>query len=99
MSLPASRVLLIEDDLKLAEVLSTLVREDRITLENAANASDALSLLQTEKFDLILLDLGLPDLNGFDLLAKLRDRPDSHALPVIVLTAWGSTSDKLRGFE
>ena len=80
MSLPASRVLLIEDDLKLAEVLSTLLREDRITIENVGNASDALTLLRTEKFDLVLLDLGLPDANGFDVLAKLRERPDAFSL-------------------
>src|SRR5262245_35139806 len=100
MSLPASRVLLIEDDFKLAEVLSALLREDHITLENVANATDALTLLRNDqKFDLVLLDLGLPDANGFELLAKLRELPETQSLPVIVLTAWNSTSDKLRGFE
>ena len=58
MSLPASRVLLIEDDLKMPDVLSVLLHSDQITLETAANASDALSIVRQQTFDLILLDLG-----------------------------------------
>jgi CheY-like chemotaxis protein len=99
MTLPASRVLLIEDDPKLAEVLSALLREDHITLEGVINASDALTPAREGKFDLILLDLGLPDANGFDLLTTLKELPETQSIPVIVLTAWNSTNDKLRGFE
>ncbi|MBC8095705.1 MAG: response regulator [Akkermansiaceae bacterium] len=99
MSLPASHVLLIEDDLKIMEVLSVLLSDDNIALDHAANASEAMSLARKEKFDLILLDLGLPDSNGFDLLKNLKDQPESESVPVIVLTAWNSTSDKLKGFE
>jgi len=49
--------------------------------------------------DLVLLDLGLPDINGFELLRQLKEAPETQTIPVIVLTAWNSTSDKLRGFE
>src|SRR5436190_22271794 len=69
MSLPASRVLLIEDDLKLLDVLTVLLQDDKISLDSAVNASEALALARKEKFDLILLDLGLPDANGLDLLS------------------------------
>src|SRR5262245_6243632 len=99
MTLPASRVLLIEDDPKLAEVLSALLHADHITLESVGNASDALAPAREGKFDLILLDLGLPDANGFDLLSTLKELPETQTIPVIVLTAWNSTNDKLRGFE
>jgi CheY-like chemotaxis protein/HPt (histidine-containing phosphotransfer) domain-containing protein len=98
MTLPASRVLLIEDDLKMPEVLSALLADDNITLRSAATSADALAFAR-ESVDLILLDLGLPDTNGFELLKQLKDSPETQFIPVIVLTAWNGTNDKLRGFE
>jgi CheY-like chemotaxis protein/HPt (histidine-containing phosphotransfer) domain-containing protein len=98
MSLPASRVLLIEDDLKMPQVLSALLADDHITLKSATNATEALSFAR-DSIDLILLDLGLPDTNGFDLLQRLKDSHETQSIPVIVLTAWNGTHDKLRGFE
>ncbi len=99
MSLPASRVLLIEDDLKMPELLSVLLQNDGVRLDTAVNAEEALALLHRESFDLILLDLGLPGTNGFDLLKQLQELPEIMSTPVIVLTAWNGTEDKLRGFE
>jgi CheY-like chemotaxis protein len=99
MTLPASNVLLIEDDPKIMEILSALLHGDNIALAHATNASDALACARKETFDLILLDLGLPDTNGFDLLKRLKDQPETESIPVIVLTAWNGTGDKLRGFE
>jgi CheY-like chemotaxis protein len=99
MNLPASKVLLVEDDPKLHEVLSVLLSEDNIALSNALDARQALSMVRDENFDLMLLDLGLPDTNGFDVLRELKEHPLEYSLPVIVLTAWNSTTDKLRGFE
>src|SRR5579864_294515 len=99
MNLPASRVLLIEDDPKMPEVLAALLSEDGIGLSTATNANAALGLIHREPFDLILLDLGLPDTDGFELLKQLRELPETRTAPVIVLTAWNGTKDKLRGFE
>src|SRR5882724_1312863 len=99
MTLPASHVLLVEDDPSMPEILGALLSDDNITLANAKTASEALSLAREKHFDLILLDLGLPDTNGFDVLRQLKQAPQTESIPVIVLTAWNSTSDKLRGFE
>jgi DNA-binding response OmpR family regulator len=60
MNLPASNVLLVEDDPKMHEVLSALLHEDNITLTNAANAEQALAMVREKPYDLMLLDLGLP---------------------------------------
>ena len=100
MDLPESQVLLVEDDLRMPEVLASLLQEANIRLSHAANASDALKVLEREHTDLVLLDLGLPGgMNGFDLLRQIKATPETQNIPVIVLTAWNSTSDKLRGFE
>jgi CheY-like chemotaxis protein/HPt (histidine-containing phosphotransfer) domain-containing protein len=99
MNPSVSRILLVEDDLQMPETLEPLLQEDNITLASAANASEALELARKDPFDLILLDLGLPGTNGFDLLRQLKALPETQSIPVIVLTAWNSTDDKLRGFE
>src|SRR5215813_11111326 len=99
MTLPASHVLLVEDDPGTPEVLSVLLHEDNVTLTSAKDAMEALSLASENHFDLVLLDLGLPGVDGFELLQKLKELPATQSIPVIVLTAWNSTADKLRGFE
>ena len=99
MNLPASQVLLVEDDPRMHEVLAALLHDDRVTLHSAKNAAEALHLVRERSLDLVLLDLGLPGMNGFDLLRELKGTPETQGIPVIVLTAWNSTNDKLRGFE
>src|ERR1041385_3290789 len=99
MTLPASRVLLIEDDANMPEVLAALLQGDNVTLRSAASAAMALVKVRQEAFDLILLYLGLPDTNGFELLQKFKELPETQSVPVIVLTAWNGTTEKLRGFE
>src|SRR5512136_2365277 len=99
MNLPASQVLLVEDDPHMPEVLAGLLQDDHIVLVSARDASSGLKLARARPFDLILLDLGLPDVNGFELLRQLKESPETQTIPVIVLTAWNSTTDKLRGFE
>ena len=99
MQLPPSRVLFVEDDKKMHEVLSALLHEDRIVLVSAETAEQALQELQRQTFDLVLLDLGLPDSNGFELMRQMHANPALAGVPVMVLTAWHSTTDKVRGFE
>jgi CheY-like chemotaxis protein len=81
------------------EVLAGLLQDDHITLVSAKNASEGFKLARGKPCDLILLDLGLPGVNGFELLRQLKECSETQTIPVIVLTAWNSTSDKLRGFE
>src|SRR5438093_2162426 len=99
MNKPASHVLLVEDDPRMPEVLAALLENDNITLSCAGEAAAALSLARDKHLDLILLDLGLPGINGFDLLRQFKASPETQSIPIIVLTAWNSTNDKLRGFE
>ena len=99
MSLPAARVLLVEDDPKLPELLAELLQEANISVVHAPTTADALKVVRQTTIDLVLLDLGLPGVNGFELLRQLKESPDTQTIPVVVLTAWNSTRDKLRGFE
>ena len=99
MKMPDSHLLLVEDDPQMSEVLTSLLHDDGMLLTGANNAAEALKLVYEQHFDLILLDLGLPGMNGFELLQEIKASPQSQAVPVIVLTAWNRTEDKLRGFE
>ena len=99
MNRPPTQVLLVEDDPRMPEVLAALLLDDHVILSSAKDAKEALGLLRERPFDLVLLDLGLPGMNGFDLLKQMKEAPELQQIPVIVLTAWNSTTDKLRGFE
>ncbi len=99
MNLPESQVLLVEDDPKMHEVLTALLQEDNVNLICASDAAQALTRIREKNFDLMLLDLGLPGMDGFELLRQLKENPPACPVPVLVLTAWNSTKDKLRGFE
>ncbi|MRR30774.1 response regulator, partial [bacterium] len=99
MSQATTRILFVEDDPQMPDVLRALLRDDNVVIAAAADAEAAQRIVSTEEFDLILLDLGLPDANGFQLLEWLKKTPSTQHIPAIVLTAWNSTADKLRGFE
>jgi CheY-like chemotaxis protein/HPt (histidine-containing phosphotransfer) domain-containing protein len=94
-----SRVLLIEDDPKLEEILSSSLQSDQIALSCVKTGREALEALAREPCQLILLDLGLPEKDGFAVLGDLKNEPRAQPIPVIVLTAWQSMQDKLQGFE
>jgi len=99
MNLPLSQVLLVDDDPRLPELLSDLLQESNIVLRSAADADQAADILEASHVDLILLDLGLPGVDGFEILRRIKAAPKTQSLPVIVLTAWNGTDDKLKGFE
>ena len=102
LTIPAalpSQILLVEDDSRLEEILATSMVEDNITLTRAQNGREALRWLGQSKFDLVLLDLGMPEMDGFEFLEEVRKAPPSQQVPVIVLTAWHGTPNKLRSFE
>jgi signal transduction histidine kinase len=99
MKLPTGHVLLVEDDAGVANLLTSILGEGEIVLTTALNAEQALTCVKDAKFDAILLDLGLPDMDGFEVLRRLKASPNTASIPVIVLTAWNSTQDKLKGFE
>ena len=97
-SVQPARLLLVEDEGYLAEVLAVPLQEDQILLTHARDGRAALALLESETFDLALLDVGLPGMDGFELLQKLKADPRTKHLPVIMLTANNRTQDKVRGF-
>ena len=99
MSAPLPQILLIDDDQDLHDLLVTSLIDDRIQLLCARDGRDGLALARRNKINVILLDLGLPKNDGFAVLQQLKEDAHLQNIPVIILTAWNSTADKLRGFE
>jgi len=92
-----SQILIIEDEQRIASFMQKGLRAAGLTSEWAATGSDGISMAMTGNFELIVLDLGLPDMDGFDVLDSLRG--SGNHLPVIVLTAWTSLDATVRSLE
>jgi DNA-binding response OmpR family regulator len=92
-----SRILIAEDDKRISAFLAKGLRANGFTPTVVADGREALDLAATAEFDLLVLDIGLPVVDGFEVLARLRRRGDR--LPVIILTARDSVSDTVAGLE
>lgn len=88
----AKTILIVEDDQFLSDILKQQLTEAGFTALHAKDGEDGLAQFQKEKPDLIILDLILPRMNGFDFLETVREK--AKTLPVIVLSNLGQDSDK-----
>lgn len=91
------RVLVVDDDAISSRMLQFLLSEQGYSVEIVDNARGALALVERTPPDLMLLDVNLPQLNGFDLYQRLREQ--SYDLPVIFVTAKGELEDRLQGLR
>jgi DNA-binding response OmpR family regulator len=91
------RVLVVEDDRMIAQGLQTALRQDGYAVDWMGDGRAAEAALQHARFDLVLLDLGLPQRDGLSVLRDLRRRGD--ATPVIILTARDDTQDRIDGLD
>jgi len=90
------RILVVEDELKAAEYLHQGLTESGYIVDHAANGADGLHLAQQQVYDLIILDVNLPELDGWGVLEQLRR---THSTRVMMLTARGRLADKIRGLD
>jgi two-component system, OmpR family, response regulator QseB len=91
------RVLLVEDDEMIAQGLQTALRQAGFAVDLMRDGRTAAAALQTSVFDVVLLDLGLPDRDGIDVLREVRKR--GNATPVIILTARDEVQQRIAGLD
>ncbi|HAL00039.1 response regulator transcription factor [Exiguobacterium sp.] len=89
-------ILVIDDEASIRHLVKLQLELDGQTVETAADGAAVLALQARQTFDLIVLDLMLPDTTGFDLIPKLRQTPD---LPILMLTARDQMNDKIIGLQ
>ena len=89
-------ILIVEDDRTIAESIAFILEQDSFSCQWFDNGRDALDYIENNEVDLMLLDVGLPDMSGFDVLRKVRIKSD---LPVIIISARDDESDQVLGLE
>jgi two-component system phosphate regulon response regulator PhoB len=92
-------VLVVEDEAALQQVLAYNLEAAGFEVAQAHDGEEALTLLEERMPDLVLLDWMLPQLSGLELCRRLRRRPETQHLPIIILTARGEEPDRLRGLD
>ena len=96
---PAITVMVVEDDKLLSDLLARKFTAEHFNLIHAPTGELALELLKTTKPDLVLLDILLPGIDGFEVLRNIKANPDTKNIPVVILSNLGQESDIKRGQE
>ena len=91
-----STVLVVEDELKIRELVRRYLEREALSVLTTGSGAEALTMLETQEVDLIVLDLNLPDVSGETVAAEVRSR---SAIPILMLTAKSTEADRIRGLE
>ena len=91
------RILLVEDNETLADGLSSILRSSGYAVDMVRDGASADAVTATETFDLVILDLNLPEMGGLEVLRSMRARQDKAA--VLILTARGTTEERVKGLD
>jgi len=91
------RILLVEDDAMIGEAVSQALKDASYAVDWVRDGHSALSTAQCQRYDAMLLDLGLPQQDGIEILRKLR--ADSHAMPILIVTARDGIDDRILGLD
>jgi DNA-binding response OmpR family regulator len=93
------RILIVDDDATMVNLLATILDIEEMEPLKALSAREAFAVLDKEIPDLILLDIMMPELDGFEVLARLRKHPETKDLPVIILSALSDRKNMLKGWR
>jgi len=99
MLLSVRRALVVEDDPDIVELVTLYLSRDGWTVEAASDGRSALARLQGGTYELVVLDLQLPGLDGLSVCSEIRRHPATRTLPVVVITARGDEADRIVGLE
>jgi DNA-binding NarL/FixJ family response regulator len=92
-------LLLVDDEPGLREAVSTYLEDSGFTVKVSGNAKEAWQSMETDRPDLIISDIMMPQVNGYEFLQKVRSDERFVSLPVIFLTARGMTTDRIKGYQ
>lgn len=94
-----SKILIIDDDPANRDILRARLEQAHHEVLEAADGEEGLRLLESRTMDLIILDIMMPRIDGWQVCHRIRANPVTKSIPVIMLTACGQTIDQLRGWE
>lgn len=93
------KILIVDDVMSNVLLLKVLLSTEKFNIVMATNGQQALDQVEKERPDLVLLDVMMPDISGFDVAQKMKSTPDFAEIPIIFLTALNNTSDIVKGFQ
>jgi two-component system, OmpR family, alkaline phosphatase synthesis response regulator PhoP len=93
------KVLIVEDEADIAQLVKLYLEKEELHTNVAKSGVEALKLIKSERPDLLILDLMLPEIDGIEVCKRIRNAPDTALLPIIMLTAKAEESDTIVGLE
>lgn len=90
-------VMIVEDDKIMGQMISEILDDVGFRVSMATDGQAALAKIKQEKIDFILLDLLLPEMDGFEVYSKLRESPDTQDIPVMIISAWADERNQEKG--
>lgn len=97
--MPSSRIVCIEDDNEIVDLIRLILASQGFQIVGAAGGQEGLTLVQAQKPDLILLDLMMPDMDGWEVYHRLREDRSLAEVPVIIITARAQEVDRVLGLQ
>jgi len=95
----AKRILVVDDDEMVLMALDELLRPEGYEVRTVSSGNDALKSLDQEDYDLLVLDIIMPEMDGFELCKRIRQREDYGERPILFLTAKSRDEDRVQGLE
>ena len=93
------KILIVEDEAEIAQLVKLYLEKDGFRTATAKTGVEGLKLIKTDRPDMVILDLMLPEMDGLEVCKKIRNAPDTALLPVLMLTAKVEESDTIIGLE
>ncbi len=93
------KILIVEDDQHIRKLLNILIRKEDIEIDEAVEGNEALTKLDSSSYDLVILDIMMPNVDGFSILKHLREKEATQTLPVIIVTAKTEDKDLMKGYS
>ena len=97
--MPKQRILIVEDDKHISKLVKYNLEKSDYECTISSTGEKALQVLKEQAIDLIILDIMLPEMNGFDVCRSVKQEPSLKAVPIIMLTAKGEETDRIVGLE
>jgi CheY-like chemotaxis protein len=95
----AKSILIVDDDEMVRMALGELLKPEDYEIDSVGSAKEALDRINKKRYDLLMFDIIMPEMNGFELCKKVRAREDYNEIPIVFLTAKNREDDRIQGIE
>ncbi len=95
----AEKILIVDDDVETLRLVGLMLQREGYEIASASNGAQALSMAQREMPDLIVLDVMMPDMDGYQVTSSLRQMPGTALTPILMFTAKSQVDDKVAGYD